>query len=107
MASGSMVDSNGSTSSSSWSEVYGGPAKIAKKVNEMRNAHDNFLAVDFGGFYFKVCKEKGMEKKDRLVLPQKSETLARTVSRAWRDATTRGSSSQSFSPTRLGKSSHL
>ena len=53
MADGSMVNANGSTSETSWSTVYGGPAKVAAEIKRLRESRENVLSVDLGGFYFK------------------------------------------------------
>ena len=53
MASGWMVNANGSTDPGSWSTVYGGPAKVAGEIKRLRASRENVLTVDLGGFYYK------------------------------------------------------
>lgn len=62
MASASMVNTTtGTTSSSSWSTVYGGVSKVAAYVNDVRESEENVIALDLGDFYWCVIPVMRMQ----------------------------------------------
>ena len=53
MAEGWMVNANGSSSSSSWSTIHGGPAKAAAVTKGLRSRRENVISIDLGGFFYR------------------------------------------------------